>query len=216
MFSEEIKFNRGAYTSTPTGWLETRNENNFNAFPLAPGSVVVFPEDRIECFDIPIRKRPIKDDEIQAEKNMAKKEELDAKIAAGEKLTDQEERWIRFQSHKTTPELAIPVSTYMLGKNPDNNEGVLVYVKYLNSWGRRTADGQNETTDQLSRYCQPLQNDQERVNAMLGKTIVVDDKPHGWFVRKFGTDDFEPKKIPVISIKDEASCQVDQPDVKVG
>jgi hypothetical protein len=216
MFSQDINFNRGAYTKTPEGWLETRNENNFNAFPLLPGSVVVFPEDEIECFDIPIRKRPNKDDETQAEKNVAKKAELEAKIAAGEQLSNDEERWMKFHSHKVTPELAIPVSTYMLGKNPDTNDGVLVYVKYLNSWGRRTADGQNETTDQLSRYCQSLLNDKARVNALLGKTIVVDDKPSGWFVRKFGTDDYEPKKILVISIKDETSCQVEQPNVQVG
>ena len=62
MRSEEIKIELGEGVEYATDQeMESRNVNNFQGFPIAASTVVVFPEDEIKKPKIAIRVRPNKE-----------------------------------------------------------------------------------------------------------------------------------------------------------
>lgn len=212
MNSSEIKFNAEGFSKVDDSVLETRNQNNFNVFPLNPGDVVVFPEDNVDSYSAPIRKWPNADDRAMADSN---KERIEALNAKGEdNWTDAEKAWYEKNKDKVTPESCIPISYYIVGHKPDSAEGVLVNITYFNRVGRRTATGKYESVDGLTKYVGRAGNAVIQKNMLKGKTIKVEQEKVVWFIREFGgaLDDVEQKPIIIINVDGEES--VEQPKIE--
>lgn len=209
MNSSEIKFNAEGFSKVDDSVLETRNQNNFNVFPLNPGDVVVFPEDNVDSYSAPIRKWANADDRAMADKNKTKIEKLNAK--GEDNWTEAEKTWYERNKDKVTPETCIPISYYIVGHKPDSADGVLVNITYFNRVGRRTATGKYEPVDGLSKYVSRAGNAVLQKNMLRGKTIKVDETKATWFMREFGgtQDDVEQKSIIIINVDGEES--VEQP-----
>lgn len=212
MNSSEIKFNAEGFSKVDDSVLETRNQNNFNVFPLNPGDVVVFPEDNVDSYSAPIRKWPNADDRAMADSN---KERIEALNAKGEdNCTEAEKAWYEKNKDKVTPESCIPISYYIVGHKPDSAEGVLVNITYFNRVGRRTATGKYESVDGLTKYVGRAGNAVIQKNMLKGKTIKVEQEKVVWFMREFGgaLDDVEQKAIIIINVDGEEA--VDQPKIE--
>lgn len=191
--------------------LDTMQENVFQGYNLNPGMVVVFPEDEIPVARLAIRSRPIKADYDAFEKAMDKKDELERKKSNGP-LNEEEAALLEKYSSWKEAKDAIPVATYLIGADVATGQPVPVLVSYMNRSGRRTADGKNESVDQLSAFLFKNDNAGRRADALRGKTIIVDDNTHTWFMRKFGVNEYAEKAIVTISIKGEETCKVEQPN----
>lgn len=199
MNSNEIKFDRTGLTRVSDAELEARNQNNFNGLPLDPGSVVVFPADEIEVYPIPIRKFPNAEDKALAEKNVAKIAELKAK----DNLSKEETDWLEKNESKVTPEACIPNALYALGHDAASNDGILVYLSYLNRWGSKKPDEKNVAVDELTKYMTRSENDKVRVHKLKGKTITVSDVRTSWWMNKYNSrTEKEEREILEMSINE--------------
>lgn len=191
--------------------LDTMQENVFQGFSLNLGQVVIFPEDEIPVARLAIRNRPIKADYEAFERAMEVKEELLRKKDNGP-LSEEEAALLEKYESWTEAKHAIPMAMYLIGADVATGQPVPVLVSYLNRSGRRTADGKMESVDQLSAFLFKNDNAGKRAEALRGRTIIVDDSTHKWFMRKFGKDEYAEKAIITISIKDEDTCKVEQPN----
>lgn len=187
--------------------LDSVQENSFQGHSLPTGAVVMFPEDHIVTAEWPIRTRPGRADYALFEKRMEELKNLQAK----ENPTEDESILIEQYSALKDANDVIPKAKYIIGVDPATNQPVPVLVSYLNRIGRRTADGKGEPVDQLSSFLSRKNNASERRDALKGRTIVVDDDQHTWYMRVFGKNEYAEKSLITINIKDEATCKVDQP-----
>lgn len=213
MRSEEIKIELGEGVEYATDQeMATRNVNNFQGFPIAASSVVVFPEDEIKKPKIAIRRSPNKEDYAMAEKNQKKVEELEAK----DSLTEEEAAALENAKAHVKAEDCIPKAIYLLGAKAGTTDGALVYASYMNRYGKRTADApKQEVIDGLSKYLQKYGDDNEKANALKGLTLIVADKPTKWWVPIWvngkRTDKFEQKEFLAINVREHPECNVEQP-----
>lgn len=213
MRSEEIKIELGEGVEYATDKeMESRNVNNFQGFPIAASSVVVFPEDEIKKPKIAIRRSPNKEDYAVAEKNQKKVEELEAK----DSLTDEEAAALEDAKAHVKAENCIPKAIYLLGAKAGTTEGVLVYASYMSRYGKRTVDApKQEPIDGLAKYLQKFNDGNEQANALKGLTLVVADKPTKWWVPIWvngrRTDKFEQKEFLAINVREHPECNVEQP-----
>lgn len=213
MRSEEIKIELGEGVEYATDKeMESRNVNNFQGFPIAASSVVVFPEDEIKKPKIAIRRSPNKEDYAVAEKNQKKVEELEAK----DSLTEEEAAALKDAKAHVKAEDCIPKAIYLLGAKAGTTEGVLVYASYMSRYGKRTVDApKQEPIDGLAKYLQKFNDGNEQANALKGLTLVVADKPTKWWVPIWvngrRTDKFEQKELLAINVREHPECNVEQP-----
>lgn len=213
MRSEEIKIELGEGVEYATDKeMELRNVNNFQGFPIAASSVVVFPEDEIKKPKIAIRRSPNKEDYAVAEKNQKKVEELEAK----DSLTEEEAAALEDAKAHVKAENCIPKAIYLLGAKAGTTEGVLVYASYMSRYGKRTVDApKQEPIDGLAKYLQKFNDGNEQANALKGLTLVVADKPTKWWVPIWvngrRTDKFEQKEFLAINVREHPECNVEQP-----
>lgn len=213
MRSEEIKIELGEGVEYATDKeMESRNVNNFQGFPIAASSVVVFPEDEIKKPKIAIRRSPNKEDYAVAEKNQKKVEELEAK----DSLTEEEAAALEDAKAHVKAESCIPKAIYLLGAKAGTTEGVLVYASYMSRYGKRTVDApKQEPIDGLAKYLQKFNDGNEQANALKGLTLVVADKPTKWWVPIWvngrRTDKFEQKEFLAINVREHPECNVEQP-----
>lgn len=213
MRSEEIKIELGEGVEYATDKeMELRNVNNFQGYPIAASTVVVFPDDEIKRPKIAIRRSPNKEDYAVAEKNQKKVEELEAK----DSLTEEETAALEDAKAHVKAEDCIPKAIYLLGAKAGTTEGVLVYASYMSRYGKRTADApKQEPIDGLAKYLQKFNDGKEQANALKGLTLVVADKPTKWWVPVWvngkRTDKFEQKEILAINVREHPECNVDQP-----
>lgn len=213
MRSEEIKIELGEGVEYATDKeMESRNVNNFQGYPIAASSVVVFPEDEIKKPKIAIRRAPNKEDYAVAEKNQKKVEELEAK----DSLTDEEAAALEDAKAHVKADDCIPKAIYLLGAKAGTTEGVLVYASYMSRYGKRTVDApKQEPIDGLAKYLQKFNDGNEQANALKGLTLVVADKPTKWWVPIWvngrRTDKFEQKEFLAINVREHPECNVEQP-----
>jgi len=213
MRSEEIKIELGEGVEYATDQeMESRNVNNFQGYPIAASSVVVFPEDEIKKPKIAIRRSPNKEDYAVAEKNQKKVEELEAK----DSLTEEEAAALEDAKAHVKAENCIPKAIYLLGAKAGTTEGVLVYASYMSRYGKRTVDApKQEPIDGLAKYLQKFNDGNEQANALKGLTLVVADKPTKWWVPIWvngrRTDKFEQKEVLAINVREHPECNVEQP-----
>jgi hypothetical protein len=213
MRSEEIKIELGEGVEYATDKeMELRNVNNFQGYPIAASTVVVFPDDEIKRPKIAIRRSPNKEDYAVAEKNQKKVEELEAK----DSLTEEETKALEDAKAHVKAEDCIPKAIYLLGAKAGTTEGVLVYASYMSRYGKRTADApKQEPIDGLAKYLQKFNDGKEQANALKGLTLVVADKPTKWWVPIWvngkRTDKFEEKEFLAINVREHPECNVDQP-----
>lgn len=213
MRSEEIKIELGEGVEYATDKeMESRNVNNFQGYPIAASTVVVFPDDEIKKPKIAIRRTPNKEDYAVAEKNQKKVEELEAK----DSLTEEETKALEDAKAHVKAEDCIPKAIYLLGAKAGTTEGVLVYASYMSRYGKRTVDApKQEPIDGLAKYLQKFNDGNEQANALKGLTLVVADKPTKWWVPVWvngrRTDKFEQKELLAINVREHPECNVEQP-----
>lgn len=213
MRSEEIKSQYGDDIEFATDQeMESKGVNNFQGFPIAASSVVIFPEDHIKRPKIPIRYTPNRADYAEAEKMQKLVEQLESK----DSLTDEETEALEEARKKTDAKNCIPKATYLEGAAAGTTDGVLVYASYMSRWGKRTADApKQEAIDGLTKFLARGQNNKERADMLRGKTIVVADKPTKWFVEEWignqRTGKFIEKSILAINVREHPECDVEQP-----